>query len=53
MRGMESGPTGSTPIDKHLRADLHAEEAHMGDVESPYASAGVRSGADPFTQKTF
>ena len=26
MRGMESGPTGSTPIDKHLRADLHAEE---------------------------
>jgi hypothetical protein len=28
MRGMESDPTGSTPIDKHLRADLHAEEAH-------------------------
>ena len=49
-RGMESGPTGSTPIDKHLRADLHAEEAHMGDVESPCASTGVRSGADPFTQ---
>jgi len=40
MRGMESDPTGSTPIDKHLRADLHAEEANMGDVESPYASVG-------------
>ena len=40
MRGMESDPTGSTPIDKHLLADLHAEEAHMGDVESPYASVG-------------